>query len=245
MSGAEKLAFSDHLRGVVRDDVSTDFEITTGCPAELFYEIGKVLNCAKAHLASEITEYELRDALDGSTDTISSLDLQKATYPTQEAEWAYLAEAFRQVCLLRIYRFPDAFKIPCEDPQVTYAVETILNSCARIPRSSPFYKRLLFPLFIASAETSVPFQQDYASLCVRSIVEATSFQHTSMHQILAQVHEERVQNSLAWGPNVPWMEFVSLAALYIFHLPLLTVRQDMLSTPSPTARLSVLLIEWS
>ncbi|KAM0713402.1 hypothetical protein Q7P37_010364 [Cladosporium fusiforme] len=214
MSGAEKLAFSDNLRSVVRDDVSNDFELTTGCPAEVFYQIGKALSCAKAHLANEVTEIELQLTLDTLADTISLLDLQSAIYPSQEPEWAYLAEAFRQVCLLRILRFPDAFKIPCEDPRVTYAVETILNSCARISRNSAFYKRLLFPLFIAGVETSVPYQQDYVSLCVRSIVETTGFQHASMHQILMQVHEERVQNSLAWGPNVPWMEFTCSA-----HLP--------------------------
>lgn len=240
MSGAEKLAFSDNLRSVVRDDVSMEFEMATGCPAELFYEIGRVLMCAKAHLASDITDYDLEEALHSLTITIDSMNLQEASYPSQDPEWVHLAEAFRQVFLLRILRFPDSFKVSCEDPQVRYAVETILNSCAQIRRSSPFYKRLLFPLFISSAETSVPHQQDYASLCVHSIVKSTGFQHISMHQILAQVHQERLQSSLAWGPNVPWMEFVSFSMKTRQSL-VANQTPDMLGALTPAARLFVLL----
>lgn len=240
MSGAEKLAFSDHLRSVVRDDVSMDFEMATGCPAELFYEIGRALMCAKAHLASDITDYELQEILNSLTTTIGSMNLQEASYPSQDPEWIHLAEAFRQVFLLRILRFPDAFKVSCEDPQIRHAVETIFNSCAKIRRRSPFYKRLLFPLFIGSAETNVPHQQDYASLCVHSIVESTGFQHISMHQILAQVHQERLQSSLAWGLNVPWMEFVGFLSK---TRQLLVTNQtpDVFGALTPAARLSLLL----
>ncbi|RAH69493.1 Zn(II)2Cys6 transcription factor [Aspergillus aculeatinus CBS 121060] len=75
------------------------------------------------------------------------------------SEQKALAEAYRHTCIIRVLRFPDTWRIPCEGPMIAASVVGILDAAASIPTASPWFKRLLFPLFIAGAETSVPRQQ--------------------------------------------------------------------------------------
>jgi hypothetical protein len=82
-----------------------------------------------------------------------------------------------------------------------------------MPSDSVFYKRLLFPLFLAGADTCSPHQMHYASLCIDDIKRSTGFQHPAMTEVLAKVWEGRRTNPHGWS-NVPWMEFVSPRALF-------------------------------
>ncbi|PYH76757.1 hypothetical protein BO82DRAFT_436354 [Aspergillus uvarum CBS 121591] len=57
--------------------------------------------------------------------------------------------------------------------------------------SSPWFKRLLCPLFITGAETSVPHQQRFVEMCIGEIKRRTGFQHVAMIEIRGKVWEER------------------------------------------------------
>lgn len=208
-SGAEKLAYSDEIRQCMLHDRDWSLETLVGCPTELFYEIGKVLLAGRNWGAGALPLYEFQEILERSDDFLLNWDADSAAFPTQDPEWKFLAEAYRYACILRVRRFPKPkLSFPPEDERIRGPVTAILDAAARIPMDSPFYKRLLFPLFLAGADTSSPHQYHYVQLCINQIKQSTGFQHQSMTQLLKKVWEERPLNPDGWR-NVPWMEWVS------------------------------------
>lgn len=212
-SGAEKLAFTPAVRQWVVDAEDFSLELMVGCPAELFQTIGNVLEAGKAYLAKQATIDAFRHTLDSSTDALQQWQLDKHTYPTADAEWKFLADAYRQTCILRVLRFPNGFETPCTDTRIRESVDKILEACAQVPWSSPFYKRMLFPLFMAGADTVSHQQQHYVKLCIAEIHRITGFPQPAVMAILETVWNERVLESQIPGAagNVPWMEYVSLS----------------------------------
>ncbi|KAF2963966.1 hypothetical protein GQX73_g9606 [Xylaria multiplex] len=206
-SGAEKLAYSEDVRKCVRDHGSLSLHTLVGCPPVIFYRIGQVLTAGKSCLAGDLSIEQFQALLDEAEIFFRSWDPDQAVYPTGHREWKQLAEAYRHACLLRILRFPDSFSMPCEDPRIRASVSAILDVCADIPRDDAFYRRLLFPLFLAGAETSSPHQLHYASWCIGEIKHLTGFPHPAMTELLTKVWEERRANASARA-NVPWMEHV-------------------------------------
>ncbi|KAK7419469.1 hypothetical protein QQZ08_010839 [Neonectria magnoliae] len=207
-SGAEKLAYSDEVRKCVRDHGSLSLHTLVGCPPVIFHRIGQVLQAGKMYLKGSLQLDQFRLVLDDAERFLRGWDPNQAVYPTGHPEWKHLAEAYRHACLLRVLRFPDPFALSCEDDRIKASVTAILDVCAAVPRDSVFYKRLLFPLFLAGADTSSLHQTHYASWCVGEIKHATGFQHPAMTEMLTKVWEERQANRNGWS-NVPWMEFVS------------------------------------
>jgi hypothetical protein len=114
-------------------------------------------------------------------------------------------------------RFPDPLALSCEDTRIKASVSAILDICAAIPRDSTFYKRLLFPLFLAGADTCSPHQIHYASWCISGIKEATGFQHPALTKVLARVWDERQGTDAQCLTNVSWTEFVSYPGLCSAH----------------------------
>lgn len=223
-SGAEKLAYPDEVRTYVRNHGSRGFHSFVGCPPVIFFQIGEVLQSGKAFLAGDLALADFNIVLSNAENFLRSWDPEQATYPTSDPEWLHLAEAFRHACLLRILRFPDAFAVPCDNPLIAASVTEIMNVCAKIPRDSVFYKRLLLPLFLAAADTAIPYQIHYAGLCVNQIKHSTGFRHPAMTDLLTRVWEQRGDNDAI---NVPWMEFVR------FHLSL-SLGESILIIPSMT-----------
>ncbi|KAM5376348.1 hypothetical protein ACJZ2D_005570 [Fusarium nematophilum] len=215
-SGAEKLAYSEEVRKCVRDHGSLSLHTLVGCPPVIFYRIGQVLEAGKAFLEGTLSLDHFQAVLDEAERFFRGWDPEQAVYPTGHQEWRQLAEAYRHACLLRVMRFPDAFAISCEDPRIKASVAAILDVCAAIPRDTVFYKRLLFPLFLAGADTASPHQMHYASWCVGEIKHATGFQHPAMTELLTKVWEERRTNPNGWS-NVPWMEFTCSTLLRSQH----------------------------
>jgi hypothetical protein len=207
-SGAEKLSYSEDVRECVRDHGSLSLHTLVGCPPVIFFKIGQVLEGGKLYLADDLTLQQFQKLLDSTETFLRGWDPGQAVYPTAHREWRQLAEAYRHACLLRIMRFPDTFAVPCDDPRIKASVTTILDICAAMPSDSVFYKRLLFPLFLAGADTCSPHQMHYASLCIDNIKRSTGFQHPAMTEVLTKVWEERRTNPHGWS-NVPWMEYVS------------------------------------
>ncbi|KAF5599082.1 galactoside o-acetyltransferase [Fusarium pseudocircinatum] len=205
-SGAEKLSYSAEVRECVRDHGSLSLHTLVGCPPVMFFKIGQVLEAGKAYLAGDLPVEQFEQLLDGAEKFFRGWDPDQAVYPTSHQEWKHLAEAYRHACLLRVMRFPDAFTISCDDPQIRASVSAVLDVCATIPRDSVFYKRLLFPLFLAGADTCSPHQIHYASWCINEIKHSTGFQHPAMTELLTKVWDERRTNPRGWS-NVPWMEF--------------------------------------
>ncbi|QKD49252.2 fungal-specific transcription factor domain-containing protein, partial [Fusarium oxysporum Fo47] len=206
-SGAEKLSYSTEVRECVRDHGSLSLHTLVGCPPVIFFKIGQVLEAGKAYLAGDLPVEQFEQLLDGAEKFFRGWDPDQAVYPTNHQEWRRLAEAYRHACLLRVMRFPDAFAISCDDPQIKASVSAVLDVCATIPRDSVFYKRLLFQLFLAGADTCSPHQIHYASWCINEIKHSTGFQHPAMTDLLTKVWDERRTNPRGWS-NVPWMEFV-------------------------------------
>ncbi|KAF5722943.1 hypothetical protein FMUND_2300 [Fusarium mundagurra] len=216
-SGAEKLSYSTEVRECVRDHGSLSLHTLVGCPPVMFFKIGQVLEAGKAYLAGDLPIDQFEQLLDGAEKFFRGWDPDQAVYPTNHQEWRHLAEAYRHACLLRVMRFPDAFAISCDDPRIKASVSAVLDVCATIPRGSVFYKRLLFPLFLAGADTCSPHQIHYASWCINEIKHSTGFQHPAMTELLTKVWDERRMNPRGWS-NVPWMEFVSSPLCYLWSV---------------------------
>ncbi|KIL94321.1 hypothetical protein FAVG1_02884 [Fusarium avenaceum] len=215
-SGAEKLTYSTEVRECVRDHGSLSLHTLVGCPPVIFFKIGHVLEAGKEFLAGDLLLEDFERSLDGAEKFFRGWDPEQAVYPTAHPEWRQLAEAYRHACLLRVMRFPDAFAISCEDPRIKTSVAAVLDICATMPRDSVFYKRLLFPLFLAGADTCSPHQIHYASWCISEIKHSTGFEHPAMTEVLTKVWEARRDNPHGWS-NIPWMEFTCSELLRSQH----------------------------
>ncbi|KIW20851.1 hypothetical protein PV08_01429 [Exophiala spinifera] len=77
-----------------------------------------------------------------------------------------------------------------------------------MPWSSSMYRRLLFPLFMAGADSVSMHRQHYVKLCIAEILDKTKFPQPAVMEILNAVWNARSTgpNPLAWQENVPWME---------------------------------------
>ena len=214
-SGAEKLAFSQEVRQHVVDADDFSLETTVGCPADLFLQIGEVLEAGKSYLSKEIELAEFEAICDEAEAFLRNWDLDQDIYPNSAPEWRLLANAYRHACILRVLRFPDAFATSCNDSRIQDSVRSILEACAQISWSSPLYKRVLFPLFVAGAETNSVHQQHYVSLCIAEIRRITKFTQPAVMQILNMVWKERskIAQSANGPQNVPWTEYVRVLSL--------------------------------
>jgi hypothetical protein len=217
-SGAEKLAYSDEIHKCVRDHGSLSFHQLVGCHPAIFYRMGQVLQAGKAYWGGDLPLDQFQAILDDAETFLRGWDPDQGVYPTLHPEWRQLADAYRHASLLRVLRFPDSFTTPCKDERIKASVAAILDICAQMPRGSVFYKRLLFPLFMAGADTSSPHQIHYTSWCMDEIKAATGFRHLTMTEILTRVWAERESNPLGLA-NIPWMEFVTAHphSLYSFE----------------------------
>ncbi|CCF34615.1 C6 zinc finger protein [Colletotrichum higginsianum] len=209
-SGAEKLTYPEDVRRCILDTMSphAGLHILVGCPPAIFYRIGLVIAAAKRHLEGSLSVAEFQTILGDAEAFLRAIDLEAIEYPTEHPEWKQLAEAYRHACLLRTMRWPDTFSIPCEDGRIRASVTAIFDCCANVSMGSSFYKRLLFPLFLAASDTSISYETHYASLCIDEIRRSTGFRHAAMMEVLEGVWEERKRKTQGWT-NVPWMEFVS------------------------------------
>ena len=210
-TGAEKLAFAPSVRDFVYLSDGFPLETAVGCPAELFRTISRVLESGKAYRAQELSTRAFEADLEEAEERMRKWDVDQNVYPTQDPEWKLLADAYRHVCILRILRFPNAFQTPCTDPRIVESVESILDDCAKMPWSSSMYKRLLFPLFMAGADTVSIHRQHYVKICIAEILDKTKFPQPAVMEILNAVWQARsmVESPFAGQENVPWMEFVS------------------------------------
>ncbi|KAK2685711.1 hypothetical protein QWA68_015447 [Fusarium oxysporum] len=215
-SGAEKLSYSQDVRRCVRDHGSLSLHTLVGCPPNLFYEISRVLAAGKANLMGDLPLEQFKQVLDEAERFFRSWDPEQVIYPTGHEEWKHVAEAYRHACLLRVMRFPDPFAISCDDPRIKVSVSAILDVGASVPRDSVFYKRLLFPMFLAGADTLSPHQMHYANWCISGIKHATGFQHPALTKVLARVWDER-QTSPRSLTSVSWMEFTCSELLKSQH----------------------------
>ncbi|KAF6811848.1 hypothetical protein CSOJ01_05439 [Colletotrichum sojae] len=217
-SGAEKLTYSQEVRLRVLESGSRHSSLQTlvGCPPIMFYRIGEIIAAAKRHLLGFMPLVEFEQILADGETFFREINLDKLDYPTGHPEWKPLAEAYRHACLLRVMRWPDTFGVPCEDERIKASVSAILDVCSSVPMRSPFYKRFLFPLFMAAADTSVAHQMHYASLCIQEIKDSTGFRHAAMTEVLNKVWDVRRSNSYE-RPNIPWMEFTCSETLKSQH----------------------------
>ncbi|KAI9925401.1 hypothetical protein MW887_005782 [Aspergillus wentii] len=207
-SGAEKLAYGDEVRKCILDAGYFDLETLVGCPVELFYNIGGVLAAGKEYRNGNLTLPDFEAVLADAELCFRTWTPGSDSQPSNDANRRALGDAYRHACILRVLRFLDTYSLPCESEKVQASVAAVLDASATVPTSSPWFKRLLFPLFKAVAETSVPHQKRYVDLCISEIKRSTGFQHPAMSDLLTEVWCERERHA---GEliNVPWMDFVS------------------------------------
>ena len=93
-SGAEKLAFSQEVRQHVVDADDFSLETTIGCPADLFLQIGAVLEAGKSYIGKDIDLIEFKDICEEAEDFLRSWDLDQDIYPNSAPEWRLLADAY-------------------------------------------------------------------------------------------------------------------------------------------------------
>ena len=209
MSGAEKLAFPPAVRDDVSEANGFELELLTGCPKSVFKILGHVFTYGKSWLAGETTTEEFNTVLDYSRHALTQWNASQETYPNSHPDWLLLADAYRHTALLRIWRLPDAFLLPCTDKNVRLSVQRILDISAQLTWDSPYYKCMLFPMFIAGADAEFAYQQHYVQLCLEKITRATGFHQPALLQLLKDVWHQRAQSD--GTQNVPWMEYVSQA----------------------------------
>lgn len=175
---------------------------------ELFYEIGCILTAGKQYMDGTMSGDSFQDLLDGAEEFFRVWDPQSIAFPSGDPEWIQPTEAYRHVCIIRVLRFPDTWAIPCEDERIQSSVRSTLDASAEISSDSAFFKRLLFPRFIAGTETSILHQKRYIEFCMREIKRSNGFPHPAMNELLNRVWDERQRQADRPG-NIPWMEFVS------------------------------------
>lgn len=206
-SGAEKLAYPSSVRKCVQDHGQESLQSLVGCPSNLFGHIGEVLEAGKLYRAGAMTVADFKALLRDAEVFFRQWDPEQIVYSTCHSEWRHLANAYRHACILRALRFPDTFEIPCDDERIKASVSSILDAAANISSTTPFFKRLLFPLFLAGADTSSAHQYQYTRWCIEAIERSTGFRHQAMKELLQTVWEARRQPHNK--ANVPWMEWVS------------------------------------
>lgn len=215
-SGAEKLAFPTNIRRFVSSEAKSVLHTLIGCPAEIFEIIGKTLCTGRRYRLQEIDSDACQLLLDPFLDQLRNWDPMMYSYPNEDSEWPLLADAYRHTALLRVLRFPDTFAIPCSDGRIRASVTAILDAAAQVSRQSPYFKRFLFPLFVAGAETESPHQQQYVAFCIDHIRTTTGFSNESLDELLRKTWADRKASD--GTINVPWFEYVRAASLYhLYH----------------------------
>lgn len=211
-SGAEKLKYPPEVRSCVRDHWSFGLYMMIGIPPDLFHCIGTVLEAARLHLAGDLALDDFQAQLNEAEVFLRAWDPEAVVYPTNDAEWKLLATAFRHACLLRVMRWPDTFATSCDEPKIQESVAGILDACASMTKDHPCHKRLLFPLFMAGADTNSPHQKHYVELAIEQIKACTGFPHPEMTKLLKTVWDERRTNPRGLI-NCPWMDFTCSSLL--------------------------------
>ena len=211
-SGAEKLKYPPEVRSCVRDHWSFGLYMMIGIPPDLFYCIGTVLEAARLHRAGSLPTDDFKIQLEEAEMYLRAWDPESVVHPTNDKEWKLLATAFRHACLLRVMRWPDTLAISCDEPKIRESVAAILDACASMTKDHPCHKRLLFPLFMAGADTNSPHQQHYVELAIEQIKACTGFPHPEMSKLLRTVWEERRRNPRGLV-NCPWMDFTCSSLL--------------------------------
>ncbi|KAJ4296219.1 hypothetical protein N0V90_006264 [Kalmusia sp. IMI 367209] len=205
-SGAEKLAFPPNIHKFVAESADSTLNSLVGCPVEVFIAISDTLAAGKEYRAQKLEEENFKLSLKDTLLGLQTWNPLTGLYPNADPEWTYLADAYRHMAILRVLRFPDPFSIPCNDHQIRASVEAILDASTRVSRRSPYFKRLLFPLFVAGADTASPHQQQYVVMCVEHIKEMTGVIYHSVTELLEKTWQDRVASDGLH--NVPWQEYV-------------------------------------
>ena len=211
ISGAEKLSFSQEDRERIVNASGADFEITCGCPKELFLILGDVMERGKLYLAGQITAETFERKLARNERELLIWNEERDIYPTRDEHWKCLADAFRHAAILRVLRFPDTFSRSADFPEVQQSVTKILDVASEVPASSSLAKRLLLPLFMAGADSLVPHQRHYILMRIQEIQDQTGFV-TTAPLLLKKVWYDRKKQNKNDKTNVPWMEYVCLSS---------------------------------
>ncbi|KAF2442109.1 hypothetical protein P171DRAFT_456152 [Karstenula rhodostoma CBS 690.94] len=204
-SGAEKLVFPQEVRRFVANSAESTINSLVGCPAEVFLAVGDTLALGKDYLAQELEEGDFQISLDSILLQLQSWDPLTGHYPNTDPAWIHLADAYRHMAILRVLRFPDPYTTPCSDSRIRASVDAILDATTLISRRSPYFKRLLFPLFVAGAETASPHQQQYVVMCVENIKEMTGVTYHSVTELLEKTWKHRRASD--GSRNVPWHDY--------------------------------------
>jgi hypothetical protein len=201
----------------VKNEGNDVLHTLVGCPSSIFYILGKTLDTAKTLKLHDVDAEKCQDLLEPILAQLHAWDATQCSYPDDNIAWPLLAEAYRHTAILRILRLPDTYMIPCSDARIRACVIGILDASAQMSRESPYFKRFLFPLFVAGAETESPHQQQYVALCIDNIRDTTGFRYKSLYKLLQKTWAERKTSN--GDINVPWFDFVRVKCVAKPALP--------------------------
>jgi hypothetical protein len=206
-SGAEKLAFPSATRKFVEREGGVVLNTLVGCPIDIFSIIGKAIHAGKKIKFHTLDASACQAQVDDLLSQVHAWDPSQSSYPDNNPEWRTLALAYKHTAIVRLLRLPDSYAVSCTDPRIRTSVTAILDASTQVSRESPYFKRFLFPLFIAGAEADSQHQQQYAVLCIEHIRKMTGFGYKSLDGLLQKAWESRKGENRS--ANVPWFDFVS------------------------------------
>ncbi|KAJ5204223.1 fungal-specific transcription factor domain-containing protein [Penicillium cinerascens] len=205
-STPERLCFTQDLRKRLLSLCDLRFESVNGCPREIVFIIGEILERAKAHSSGRLEATEYEELLQGLVLKLYHWDSSRCFYPSDDPLWLSVAEAFRHTCILRSLRLLDATESAAE-ARIQESVAAILDSLANIPGSSALVELSVMPLFMAGADCLSPHSRHYILLRLAEINGRSEMGIEGPKTLLEKVWRARAQQPKHDRSNVPWMLF--------------------------------------
>lgn len=215
-SHPERLCFTKELRETILDLSDHKLEKVNGCPRDMMLLISDALERAKDFAEWKIGRDEHDRAIRATIRRLYSWNSLRFVYPEEDHRWVSVAEAFRHACILRALRLLD-HTMSAEEPEIQESVTAILDAAAEIDGDCCLIELMVLPLFMAGADCLSAHSRHYILLRFEEIKGRSGFVNAAPSDLLSKVWAERSRKPRSDHSNIPWMSFVSFAAITCFQ----------------------------
>ena len=118
--------------------------------------------------------------------------------------------AFQFACILHVHRLLDPLR-PANSPEIQEAVLKILDATADVPADCTLIELLIFPLFMAGADSLSRHSQYYVLARLREIERRSEIRNPVPADLLGKVWAAR--SAKDGNENISWRDFVSILLL--------------------------------
>ncbi|KAL3432090.1 fungal-specific transcription factor domain-containing protein [Aspergillus tetrazonus] len=213
-AGTRRLCFTQEIREMVASAGGHRFELVNGCPREIFLIIGRALEKAKQYKNGWTTDEDFRSTLLGANQELYSWDPRSKTYPSSDARWVNVGIAFQFACILHVHRLLDPLR-PANSPEIQEAVLKILDATADVPADCTLIELLIFPLFMAGADSLSRHSQYYVLARLREIERRSEIRNPVPADLLGKVWAAR--SAKEGHENISWRDFTCFPELTRQH----------------------------